>query len=296
MSIKDDLRPTKKFLVIHLLKEAGFDVSSWADYKGKHAASNPKSYNWSFEQAGEMIALCLWYSDIKLEGGEVYHRLVPKNHGAKRKGPGSANWNKRASDMLTHVRIAFEQQLPIRVIVVEGKQRNPNDAVPVASKVRARLLDPLAWAVKEYNLETGEWLLVRGMRPVAPAFSPSDVELSYFEGVRRERFILHRRRESQLRRDKIAEVLARDGKLVCEVPNCRFDFKERYGILGEGYAQVHHLVPLNNAPPEGRKIFLKDLAVVCANCHAMIHRSGECRPLEALRVCNVQQQRRLDRR
>ena len=29
----------------------------------------------------------------------------------------------------------------------------------------------------------------------------------------------------------------------------------------------------------GREVKLKDLAVVCANCHAMIHIGGKCRPL-----------------
>jgi len=28
---------------------------------------------------------------------------------------------------------------------------------------------------------------------------------------------------------------------------------------------------------EGRKIFLKDVAIVCANCHVMIHANGKCR-------------------
>src|SRR4051812_5446491 len=181
---------------MHLLHDAGFDVSSWANFKGKHATNNPKSYNWSFEEPGEKIALCLWYPDIKTDkAGETYHRRIPSSRGPKRTGPGAANWNKRAADMLTHARTAFETQLPIRVIVVDGKQRNPNDAVPVASKVKARYLDPVPWAVKEYNFDTGEWLLIRGMTPQTPAFTPPDIELSYFEGQERFRFILHRRRE-----------------------------------------------------------------------------------------------------
>jgi 5-methylcytosine-specific restriction enzyme A len=106
--------------------------------------------------------------------------------------------------------------------------------------------------------------------------------MSYFEGAQRPKYVLHRRREGELRRAKITEAMAKKGKLVCEVPNCGFDFKERYGTLGEGYAQVHHLIPLNKAPKEGRKIYLKDLAIVCANCHAMIHVRGKCRPLEGL--------------
>jgi 5-methylcytosine-specific restriction protein A len=83
-----------------------------------------------------------------------------------------------------------------------------------------------------------------------------------------------------MRREKIAESVAKHGRLFCEVPKCGFDFEKRYGALGRGYAQVHHLTPLNKAPKGGRKVLLSDLAIVCANCHAMIHAGGECRPLQ----------------
>jgi predicted HNH restriction endonuclease len=56
----------------------------------------------------------------------------------------------------------------------------------------------------------------------------------------------------------------------------------RHGALDEGYAQVHHLLPLSTSPREGREVSLKDLAVVCANCHVMIHIGGHCRPLTGL--------------
>ena len=278
-----ELKPVHKHLVMDLLKEADFDVSDWKkNFKGVSPAANPKyCYNWSFEQPGEAFAVCLWHSGLKKKGDEIYHGLIPTSRGAKRKGPGSANWNKRADEMQDRVRRAYEQQLPIRVIVVDGTQRNPDDAKPVASKVSARLLDPEPWAVKNYDLTTGEWLLIRGAKPFVPAVETADVELSFFEGSSRWKFVLHRRREAELRRSKIAEATA-SGNLICEVPNCGFDFKKRYGSVGDGYAQVHHLVPLKKAPPEGRKIFLKDLAVVCANCHVMIHRGGECRPLVGL--------------
>jgi 5-methylcytosine-specific restriction protein A len=282
MDVLEQLRPTQKLLVMNLLHDAGFDVSDWADYKGRYATSNPKSYNWSFEQPGEKIALCLWYPDFKKDGNTIYHRFKPAGRGARRTGPGTANWNKRGSDVRQRVQTAYEQRLPIRAIVIDGKQRNPNAAQPVASRVATRLLDPEPWAVTEFNYETGEWLLIRGVKPPVPAVSAPDAELSFFEGKQRPRFILHRRRESELRRKKIEQALAANGKLVCEVPNCGFDFKERYGSVGEGYAQVHHLIPLNKAPPEGRKIFLNDLAIVCANCHVMIHANGKCRALEAL--------------
>ncbi|WP_339036292.1 hypothetical protein WHZ78_02360 [Bradyrhizobium symbiodeficiens] len=72
-----------------------------------------------------------------------------------------------------------------------------------------RFLNPVSWAVKEYDFDTGEWLLIRGMTPEAPAFTPPDIELAYYDGKQRVRFILHRRREGQLRREKIAEALAK---------------------------------------------------------------------------------------
>ena len=50
MAILDELKPTKKRLVMDILIEADFDVSDWGRYKGKSPAANPRyCYNWSFE-------------------------------------------------------------------------------------------------------------------------------------------------------------------------------------------------------------------------------------------------------
>ncbi|WP_369281118.1 HNH endonuclease [Streptomyces sp. AC04842] len=80
----------------------------------------------------------------------------------------------------------------------------------------------------------------------------------------------HRARERNkgLRKKKIASVLQRGGSLACEA--CGFDFEEVYGDRGAGYIECHHVVPLHEAE-EGRTK-LTDLALICANCHRMIHR------------------------
>jgi hypothetical protein len=49
----------------------------------------------------------------------------------------------------------------------------------------------------------------------------------------------------------------------------------------QGYAHVHHLRPLSEARGSVTTR-LEDLAIVCANCHAIIHRDGACRPLDGL--------------
>lgn len=110
-----------------------------------------------------------------------------------------------------------------------------------------------------------------------------DPELSAFEGEQRKLFIRHRKRESALRAAKIRQSL-REGKghLACEVPNCGFDFLKTYGEDGRNFAIVHHKKPLSWMPSKGAKTSLTDLAIVCANCHAMIHRGGECREMAAL--------------
>lgn len=108
-----------------------------------------------------------------------------------------------------------------------------------------------------------------------------DEDLGAMEGELRWQFVLHRRRERRLRDQKIADVLRRTGRLRCEVEGCGFDFCEVYGDLGKGYAQVHHTKPLGSRDGEERTT-LDDLAVVCANCHAMIHVGGQCRPLHNL--------------
>lgn len=60
----------------------------------------------------------------------------------------------------------------------------------------------------------------------------------------------------------------------CQV--CGFDYGAVYGKLGRNYIEAHHLTPLSQLPPSQslRLSPAEDFAVICANCHRMIHRSG----------------------
>ena len=59
------------------------------------------------------------------------------------------------------------------------------------------------------------------------------------------------------------------GRLFCEI--CGFDFFLTYGSIGEDYIEVHHKKPVSKMK-EGGKTKVEDVAVVCSNCHRMIHR------------------------
>jgi predicted HNH restriction endonuclease len=105
---------------------------------------------------------------------------------------------------------------------------------------------------------------------------------SALEGEQQRTLVVHRHREISLRRAKLdAFRREHDGRLFCEVPGCGFDFETVYGELGSGFAEVHHLRPLGE-PAQPVSTTLADLAVVCANCHRMIHRSNGCRPIESI--------------
>lgn len=87
----------------------------------------------------------------------------------------------------------------------------------------------------------------------------------------RAMLVAHYRRERNrpLRQAKLQFVLASGGQIRCEV--CGFSFGARYGELGEGFVEVHHVLPLHAS---GETITrLQDLALLCSNCHRMIHRA-----------------------
>jgi len=61
------------------------------------------------------------------------------------------------------------------------------------------------------------------------------------------------------------------GRLECEV--CSADFVKIYGERGQGFIEAHHKKPVSKLC-ENEKTKTSDLALVCSNCHRMIHRSN----------------------
>ena len=75
--------------------------------------------------------------------------------------------------------------------------------------------------------------------------------------------------------------LERFGLCRCEV--CGVSYEEYYGPLGEGLIECHHKLHVS-AVPLGYKTKVDDLALVCANCHLVLHKGGERLTVEALRT------------
>lgn len=86
----------------------------------------------------------------------------------------------------------------------------------------------------------------------------------------KERLHLQRERSPTVVKKAKTKALRERGCLRCEV--CGFDFVRVYGDLGDGFIEAHHIVPLSKLAPNSRTR-VEDLALVCANCHRMLHRA-----------------------
>lgn len=106
----------------------------------------------------------------------------------------------------------------------------------------------------------------------SPLTALPDVDLpsAGTEGTARLVSHLRRERNRAIVEAKKAATLNATGRLCCEV--CGFDFSATYGALGDGFCEVHHLAPLS-AASESVTTTLDALAVLCSNCHRIIHRS-----------------------
>jgi 5-methylcytosine-specific restriction enzyme A len=89
---------------------------------------------------------------------------------------------------------------------------------------------------------------------------------------------LRRERNPGLRRKKLADVKRRGQPLTCEV--CGFNFGRFYGLHGLDYIEVHHRTPLHVTGTTQTR--LADLALLCSNCHRMIHRAKQWLTVEEL--------------
>jgi len=87
-------------------------------------------------------------------------------------------------------------------------------------------------------------------------------------------------RDAKLVKDFKEKRLRETGELRCEA--CGFSFKEKYGSRGDGFIEVHHLKAVSDMK-DGETTSFEDLALVCSNCHRMIHRQMPYLSMKELR-------------
>ena len=82
----------------------------------------------------------------------------------------------------------------------------------------------------------------------------------------RRRLVLHLQRERN--QTVVLNKKKQAASLDCEV--CGFSFGRAYGSAAGDYCEVHHLLPLSKVEHTTRTR-LEDVAILCANCHRVVH-------------------------
>jgi len=90
----------------------------------------------------------------------------------------------------------------------------------------------------------------------------------------------YRERNRKIVEKKKTNELRKKGKLVCEA--CNFEFKKKYGERGENFIECHHIQGVSEYSGI-KNTRLEDLALVCANCHRMIHKKKPWLKIEELK-------------
>ncbi len=89
----EDLRPVEKRRVFDLVKEAGLDVSDWANFSRgpKWTAANPKyCYEWAFVEPGRVVILSLWHAQLQERRGTITWSRNLRDWIQRHPGPESA--------------------------------------------------------------------------------------------------------------------------------------------------------------------------------------------------------------
>ena len=91
------------------------------------------------------------------------------------------------------------------------------------------------------------------------------------EGEIKEKYVTTHERNKALREECIRYYAEKNGgRIGCEA--CGMTFAEKYGEIGAGYIEIHHLNPISQTDSVHTVDPKTDLIPLCANCHAMIHR------------------------
>ncbi len=194
------------------------------------------------------------------------------------KGEAQTVLRDRAALMRTRL-LDFESQLAEKMIALASTQTLPRDyeaghalgcfyqvnSLPTEDQIRA----DLQTIVSAYRA-----LTFRGALDPSPEVGAQsdDFELpaQATSIVEIRRYRMHRKIERNSRASIIAK---RFHGTRCQA--CGLDFGEKYGELGNGYIEAHHLKPMSSLAENVQVSFdiAADFAVLCSNCHRMIHRA-----------------------
>ena len=266
MQTLSDLRPRSKQLVFDLAEKAGLDMADWRgssnDPRGPKA--NPKyCYEWAYVEPGKVIILNLWHPRMIEDGGRIiqkdnfrsdaeFHRTVSRK----------MEWARRAQRLDDAIQIALRDNLPVRVILLDGVMRKKEEINANPSSVKRRELDSEPWTITEYNWVTGAFELTRG---ILTARYVDQFDLDQATKSSPERRV---RNSSMFVRDPaVRRRVLRRAAGYCELCG-QAGFRMQGGGL---YLETHHIISL----AEGGDDDDQNVVALCAHDHRRAHFAGD---------------------
>lgn len=282
------LRPNSGAMVMELVRDAGIDISPWATKKDGTPVVKPQAnpaycYEWCFGGGDEPTALCVWHGDVTIADSRICYEDNLRDFAYELDkvaiSPGSPedvvsrarSQAKRARKFDGAIQRAVFKKQPVRIIILIGDDMGTDKIGWDTSKVQYRSLDDEPWSIEQYNMDSGQFRLVRGNHatatvaqaiPVEPA--PSFVD-QFSIPVPVERVAVQTAvlpRSAEVRR----KVLDRANGL-CECCG-EAGFKMANGAI---YLETHHVIPLGEGGPD----IEWNVVAICPNDHRRAHYAVE---------------------
>lgn len=170
-------------------------------------------------------------------------------------------------------------------LLLNGEKYPPKYVISIAHK----FLNGSEFPSTEFNaVEAKDYFMRRGYRIFdrktgikKSKIVSEDEESKFPEG--KEKFKLHKsfERDSGISRKAKELRLDQVGELRCDV--CTFSFSDAYGEHGAGFIEAHHTTPVAELNGE-RKTRIEEIALVCSNCHRMLHLGDRLLTIEELKA------------
>jgi 5-methylcytosine-specific restriction protein A len=184
----------------------------------------------------------------------------------------------------------FATALPVHAIELGSMARLPGDYVAGHALGVSYALDSLP---DEATLRADLQSIVRAYRALTfrggiDADVETQTDLADEFGIPQSTTVVETRKYAYHRKIERNRTAARAAKKFhgtrCQA--CDLSFPERYGAIGDGFIEAHHLKAISTLE-EGVAVaynIAADFAVLCSNCHRMIHRYADPSNLTAFRA------------
>ncbi|PTU02104.1 hypothetical protein DBR45_14045 [Pseudomonas sp. HMWF031] len=295
----EDLRPTGKWMIIDCVQSAGIDVRAWGfRKKDGQPVTLPQSnggycYEWSFRSLdGRILLLCVWFEEIDLDSqgrvcfvgnlrayADTLIRQLekdPKNRSRTIKDPRI----NRAQHFSSTVQLAHMNSTSVRVVIVSGPVREPDDIDADNDRAVGRYLDEESWRVESFDDDTGAFVLVRGdnrQLSVGDKTDSADMVDSAAETgdvVDDGKIIVdqfHAEVRPWLTPTKASRNIVTQGSaLVLARSNglCELTSVPGFQMANGGvYLETHHIVPLSEGGPDT----VENVIALSADAHRRAH-------------------------